>query len=284
MASGRPGALVFDPTQDAEAGETPNAPGGRNPTPDLSGGGLIAGPGTYYSRGTAMAESGWSDVSDQLAFTGGLVGTLTPEFSNASDDEMRTGEDQWDDYTSEALPDPDVTIPGIGSDARTIDVDTLDFAPVASGSDLTARVATVAALPAVNASGTGVGKTLTRTGVGVLTIDGVATVLNDLILVKNQASAIDNGLYTVTTEGTAIAAAVLTRATTMDQTGAETTPGVTVAITAGTVNTGLSFVLTGDAQEFGIALNRFPYGRVRYRLVVTSGSGTVKSRRVIKAS
>jgi hypothetical protein len=70
----------------------------------------------------------------------------------------------------------------------------------------------------------------------------------------------------------------------MDATGAETTPGVVTTVTAGTVNTGLKFVLTGDAQSFGVALTRYPYGRVRYRFEVASGSGTIKSRRVIKAS
>jgi hypothetical protein len=49
------------------------------------------------------------------------------------------------------------------------------------------------------------------------------------------------------------------------------------------VNAGLSLVLTG-AQEFGGALARYPYGRLRYRFVVSAGAGTIKSRRVIKAS
>lgn len=281
MAQGKRGALVFDPTKEALDGVEPPFPG----QPDNgSGGGLVAGPGTFYSQSTETGAGGWSDIGDQFALTGGMVGTLTPEFSNSTDEEIQGGTDQWDDYTSVALPDPNITVPGVGSTARTIDVDSLDFVGVASGSDLTARVATTAALPAVTAAGTGVGKTLTRNAVGVLTIDGVATVLNDLILVKNQALPANNGLYKVTTEGTVGAAAVLTRATTMDATGAETTPGKTVAVTAGTVNTGLSFVLTGDGQRFGVALSRFPYGRIRYRLGVTAGSGTIKDRRVVKAS
>lgn len=76
-----------------------------------------------------------------------------------------------------------------------------------------ARVATLAALPTnVYANGAaGVGATLTASAVGVLTIDGYAVALGDAILVKNEAVAANNGLYNVTTLGTASVAYVLTR-------------------------------------------------------------------------
>jgi hypothetical protein len=66
------------------------------------------------------------------------------------------------------------------------------------------KVATTTVLPTVTYSnGTaGVGATLTASANGILTIDGVATVLGDRILIKNQASGFQNGIYTVTTEGT----------------------------------------------------------------------------------
>lgn len=94
---------------------------------------------------------------------------------------------------------------------------------VAQGLDIkpSARVATVAVLSPANtyANGaSGVGATLTATGVGILTVDGVNTVINDYILVKNQASGLQNGLYKVTTEGTAGVAYILTRAVEMDTT------------------------------------------------------------------
>ena len=78
----------------------------------------------------------------------------------------------------------------------------------------TARVATTAALSPANtyANGTaGLGATLTATGNGVLTVDGIATVLGDIILVKNEAAPANNGLYNVTTAGTAGVPYVLTR-------------------------------------------------------------------------
>ena len=105
------------------------------------------------------------------------------------------------------------------------------------------RVATAAALPACTASGSGVGKTLTMNDVGVLTIDGVDTVLNDRILVKNQAAGADNGIYKVTTEGTASVAAVLTRATDADEDD-EVTAGLYVFAEEGTANSDAGFILT----------------------------------------
>jgi hypothetical protein len=84
----------------------------------------------------------------------------------------------------------------------------------------TARLATAAALPAgTYANGTsGVGATFTVTATGTLTVDGILTALGDIILVKNQVSTFQNGLYTVTTAGAVGVAAVLTRHVNMDQT------------------------------------------------------------------
>ena len=81
------------------------------------------------------------------------------------------------------------------------------------------RLATAAALPSCTyANGTnGVGATLTATANGALTVDGVAVASGDRILVKNQASALQNGVYVVTVVGSGAAAFVLTRATDMDQ-------------------------------------------------------------------
>ena len=104
-------------------------------------------------------------------------------------------------------------------------------------------VATAAALPAVTAEGSGIGKTLTANAAGVLTVDGVATVLNDRILVKNQAAGADNGIYKVTTEGTTEVAFVLTRAIDADA-DAEVTAGMYAFVEEGTANADAGFVLT----------------------------------------
>jgi len=114
-----------------------------------------------------------------------------------------------------------------------------------SGLDLHAscKLATAAALPACTAAGSGVGKTLTADAVGVLTVDGVATVLNDRILVKDQVTGADNGIYKVTTEGTAGVAFILTRATDFDA-DAEVTAGAFTFIEQGTANGDEGWILT----------------------------------------
>jgi hypothetical protein len=102
-----------------------------------------------------------------------------------------------------------------------------------------ANYATTAALPSSTyANGTsGVGATLTGNANGALaTQDGQTPAAGDLILVKNQATAAQNGLYTVTTLGTGGTPFVLTRHVDMDV-SAEF-GGALIAVEAGTTNGG----------------------------------------------
>lgn len=128
--------------------------------------------------------------------------------------------------------------------ATKIYVDT-KVAATATGLDPKGSVdaATTAALPAVTASGHEVGKTLTADAVGVLTVDGVTILLNDFLLVKNQATGADNGRYKCTTEGEAGVAFVLTRAIDSDQ-DAEVTTGLYIYVEEGTVNAKSAWILT----------------------------------------
>ena len=115
-----------------------------------------------------------------------------------------------------------------------------------------ARVATAAVLSPTNtyANGSsGVGATLTATGVGVLTVDGQATVLGDRIIVKDEAAGLENGLYEVTTEGTAGVAYILTRVTDADV-SAEL-DGAAVFAQQGTTNADNAFVQTVDNPTIG---------------------------------
>lgn len=66
-------------------------------------------------------------------------------------------------------------------------------------------------------AGVGVGATLTNAGTRVaLTIDGVLMTAGKRVLIYNQTSAFQNGVYTVTTVGTSATNWVLTRATDAD--------------------------------------------------------------------
>jgi hypothetical protein len=94
------------------------------------------------------------------------------------------------------------------------------------------KAGTTAALPTVTYSnGTaGVGATLTATANGALTVDGYAVQLNDRILVKNQASALQNGIYYLSTLGTGGVPFVLTRTLDADTCQPASNPSVTSGI------------------------------------------------------
>jgi hypothetical protein len=144
-------------------------------------------------------------------------------------------------------------ITGLGDPTAAQDAATKQYVDsIAAGLELkdACRVATDAALPANTAAGSGVGKTLTADAVGILTVDGVNTVLGDRILVKDESAGadVDHGIYEVTTEGTAGVAFVLTRATDFDGSPAgEVVKGAFTFIQEGTANdkTGWA-VLTDD--------------------------------------
>lgn len=111
------------------------------------------------------------------------------------------------------------------------------------------------------AAGSGVGKTLTATGNGVLTVDGVSSwvdVANDSgstnpfdtnaasrVLVKDQTTNVDNGIYIVQDKGSVSSPYILKRATDFDGSPAgEVQDGAYTFITMGTVNSDSGWVLT----------------------------------------
>lgn len=115
------------------------------------------------------------------------------------------------------------------------------------------RLATAAVLPNTPSYGngsSGVGATLTAGGNAALTVDGTAAVLTNRILVKNQASALQNGIYTVTTAGDGSTPWVLTRATDFDTAG-EMLAGSYTLITAGSTNTGAAYTLQTTVATVG---------------------------------
>ena len=126
---------------------------------------------------------------------------------------------------------------------------------VAQGLDTkpSTRVATTANLTATYSNGTaGVGATLTNSGTqAALTIDGVTMVVADRVLVKDQSTAAQNGIYVVTNIGSGSTNWILTRATPEDQ-PSELTGGSFVFVEEGTSNgdNGYVFTHTG-APTFG---------------------------------
>ena len=124
---------------------------------------------------------------------------------------------------------------------------------VATVSNQTFHAASAAAstanLTATYNNGTaGVGATLTNSGVqAAFVIDGYTASLSDRILIKDQTTGAQNGIYTVTTLGTILTNWVLTRATDFNATGSgpnyiET--GASTFVNGGSINASTGWVLT----------------------------------------
>jgi hypothetical protein len=113
-------------------------------------------------------------------------------------------------------------------------------------------VATTSSLTATYANGTaGVGATLTNSGTqAALTIDGVALVVGNRVLVKDQATGLQNGIYTVTNIGSVSTNWILTRASDYDVV-AQTVRGDTVSIISGTASSASLWMLTSTITTIG---------------------------------
>ena len=125
---------------------------------------------------------------------------------------------------------------------------------VAQGLDTkpSCRAGTTADLSATyNNGSSGVGATLTASSNGAIVVDGVSLSVGDRVLVKNQTTASENGIYSVTTQGDGSTAFVLTRATPEDQ-PSELSGGAFVFVEEGTANADNGYVFTHTgAPTFG---------------------------------
>lgn len=115
-----------------------------------------------------------------------------------------------------------------------------------------ARGATTANLAGYTyANGTsGVGATLTAGANGAFTSDGITWALNDLVLVKDQSTTFQNGLYKITTLGDGGTPAVLTRSVDYDQ-ASQINLGDIIIVAEGTVNAQTSWMETATITTIG---------------------------------
>ena len=122
---------------------------------------------------------------------------------------------------------------------------------VAQGLDTkpSCKLATTTNLTATYSNGSaGVGATLTNSGTqATLTIDSTAANLNDRVLVKDQTTRTQNGIYVVTNVGGASSNWVLTRATPEDQ-PAELSGGAFVFVEEGVLNANNGYTFTHTGQ------------------------------------
>lgn len=117
----------------------------------------------------------------------------------------------------------------VGGSATAVMNDNMDLLDTAVGGGIIAgatisaknacRVASTALLTVTYANGSsGVGATLTNAGAqAALSLDGVSLAAGDRVLVKDQSSQFQNGIYSVTTIGSGATNWVLTRSTDCDE-------------------------------------------------------------------
>jgi len=116
----------------------------------------------------------------------------------------------------------------------------------------------------------GVGATLTATANGALSVDGNAVTTSQRILVKNEATQANNGVYSVTQTGSGALPYILTRVTDFDQAAAgEIANNAYFYISAGATNIGSSFVLSQTAA-ITVGTTALPFTNFASQLVYTS--------------
>lgn len=155
--------------------------------------------------------------------------------------------------------------------------------------------ATTANLTATYNNGTsGVGATLTNSGAqAAFSIDGVSPALNARVLVKDQTTQTQNGIYTLTTVGSGSVNWVLTRATDADNnpTG-EMKNGDELYCSGGTVNATKSFINSTTVDPIVIGTTAITFSEYYAGLPAQTGNsgkylttnGTTPSWGVIDSS
>ena len=141
------------------------------------------------------------------------------------------------------------------------------------------RAASTANLSATYSNGaSGVGATLTNAGTqAAFTLDSIALAQGDRVLIKDQTTQLQNGIYTVTTVGTASTNWVLTRATDFDNSpSTEITPGVFTFVEEGTSQQDNGYVVSTDSA-ITVGTSAIVFSQFSGAGQITAGAGLTKS-------
>lgn len=143
------------------------------------------------------------------------------------------------------------------------------------------QLATTAALPSCtyNNGASGVGATLTATANGALSVDSTLTVVGNRVLVKNQVSGLQNGVYVVTQVGSGSLPFILTRATDYDTSGVGTNEidaGDLLLILGGTTLANTSWVQQ-TVLPITVGTTALVFVQFAAPLVYTAGTGLNES-------
>jgi trimeric autotransporter adhesin len=196
--------------------------------------------------GSPITTSGTLTLGGTLAVANGGTGATTAGAALTSLGAAASGANT--DITSIALTTGTIS----GTPTNGTDIVNKAYADtIASGINFhqAVRLATTTTLPAYiyNNGASGVGATITGVVNGALSIDGVAAVVGNRVLIKNEIGAAEayNGVYTVTQVGSGVAVYILTRATDYNTAGTgvnQIDQGDFFLVTAGTTLANTSFV------------------------------------------
>jgi hypothetical protein len=253
LAGGSTGLTPALPTGGAiTLGGTLNVSNGGTGATSLTG--YVKGNGT--SAMTASASIPNTDVTglgtmstqnaNNVAVTGGTVAGVTITGGTINNTTIGAGTAAAGTFTNVAMTTGTITTAPVSN----TDIVNKEYADaIASGINFheACRLATAVALPAntYNNGTSGVGATLTANANAALSVDGVAVVVGNRILVKNEVAGANNGVYVVTQTGSAGAPYILTRATDFDTAGTgvdKIDAGDFFLITAGTTQANTSWV------------------------------------------
>lgn len=281
-------------------GLTPSSPTGGvvtlGGTVNVSSGGTGANTLTGYVKGTGTSPmtasatipntdiTGLGTMSTQnasaVAITGGTIAGATITGGTINNTVIGATTAAAGTFTSVAMTTGTITT----APSANTDIVNKEYADaIASGINFhqSCRLATTTALAAntYNNGSSGVGATLTANANGALSVDGVAAVVGNRILVKNEATQANNGVYTVTQTGSAGAPYILTRATDFDTAGSgvdQIDAGDFFLITAGSTLANTSWVQQ-TPLPITVGVTAIVFSQFGAPLTYTAGTGLNES-------
>ena len=219
-----------------------------------------------------ISAAGSASTALTVNESGGLV-TLTPNLATSSAHGVMSSTDKskLDDATSEATASKLAIRDGSGNikvatptdDAHAATKGYVDAAR--SGLDVKASVRVATTAPVLLASGLENGDTL----------DGVTLATGDRVLVKDQSTGSENGIYVVQASGAAV------RATDAD-TSAEVTAGMFTFVAEGTTNADSGWVLTTN-DTVTLGTTALTFAQFSGAGQITAGDGLTKTGNTINA-